>query len=210
MEEKRRIWRSIKGLRQIKVWQLIVLLIIVGFVAATFLRLNNIGMIERRNAVLSADEAGDSESTILRLYDLQQYVATHMNTDLGRGVYLEATYNRDLQEWQSSQYGAKNPNGNIYQKAQEVCAPQFSYYSSAYLQCTTNELAKYPAAADPAGDTSKPRQEAYIHDYESPVWSPDFAGWSVVACAVIAVAIVVRLVTLGILNLMLRRRYRNV
>lgn len=210
MADKGRIKKNIKDLQRVKTWQLIILLIIVGFVAATFLRLNNIGMAQRREAVISADQQGNEEDIIHRLYDLQRHVTTHMNTDLGRGVYLEKSYNRDIQNWQQTQYGASNPNGNIYQKAQEVCAPQFNSYSYAYLQCTTNELAKYPAAADPASETSKPRQEAYIHSFSSPLWSPDFAGWSVLAFGVIVLLILIRIVSLGVLQLMLRRHYKQI
>lgn len=166
-------------------------------------------MVERRTAVMTADENGDQEVIVQRLSALQRHVSSHMNTDLGRGVYLEASYNRDLQIWQSKQFGDANPNGNIYLKAQEVCAPQFSSYSSAYLQCTTSELAKYPAAEGPADGSGKPSQETYIHDFASPTWSPDFAGWSLVVCALIALAIVARIISIGILKLMLRKHYRN-
>ena len=210
MVDKRRVKRSIKDLQRIKTWQLIILLILASFIAATFLRLNNIGMVERRNAVIVADERGDEGVTLQRLYDLQQHVSSHMNTDLGRGVYLESSYNRALQNWQAEQFGDRNPNGNIYLQAQQVCAPRFSSYSAAYLQCTTNELAKFPAAQDPADGTGKPRQETYIYGYVSPIWSPDFAGWSVLVCALIALLIVARLVGLGILRLMLRRHYQSV
>lgn len=210
MADNSRVKQGIKDLQRVKTWQLIILLIIVGFVAATFLRLNNIGMVQRREAVISADKEGNDEVVINRLYDLQRYVAKHMNTDLGRGVYLENAYNRDLQEWQESQYGDANPNGNIYKKAQEVCAPQFSTYSYAYLQCTTNELAKYPAAADPADGSGKPRQETYIHAFSSPVWSPDFAGWAVLVCGVIVLLIIIRLVSALVLQLMLRRHYKRI
>lgn len=208
--DKGRVKKSIKDLQRIKTWQLVILLIIVGFVAATFLRLNNIGMIQRRDAVIVADKEGDEQDIITKLYDLQRYVASHMNTDLGRGVYLEQSYNRDLQNWQQNQYGNSNPNGNIYKKAQEVCAPQFSSYSRAYLQCTTNELAKYPASQNPATDTSKPHQEAYIHAFSSPAWSPDFAGWSVLVCGVIMLLIVIRLVSLWVLQIMLQRHYKRI
>ncbi|MES2630612.1 MAG: hypothetical protein V4611_01525 [Patescibacteria group bacterium] len=210
MADKGRIKRSIKDLQRIKTWQLIVLLIIVGFVAATFLRLNNIGMVERRTAVMNADKEGNEEVIIQRLYDLQRHVSSHMNTELGRGVYLESSYARDIQEWQSSQYGDSNPNGNIYKKAQEVCAPKFSNYSVAYLQCTTSELAKYPAAADPATDTSKPRQEAYIHAFSSPFWSPDFAGWASILFVVILGLIIIRFISLGVLALLLRKHYKSI
>lgn len=208
--DKGKVKQSIKNLQRIKTWQLIVLLVISGFVSATFLRLNNIGMVERREGVLSADTQRDEQIIIKRLYDLQRHVSTHMNTDLGRGVYLESSYSRDLQNWQASQYGDGNPNGNIYKKAQEVCAPRFKSYSAAYLQCTTDELAKYPAAADPTSNTSKPRQEAYIHTFSSPLWSPDFAGWSVLVFVVILVLIVVRFVSLGVLGLLLRKHYKTI
>jgi hypothetical protein len=208
--EKRRVRKTIKELQRIKTWQLLVLLILAVFIAATFLRLNNIGMVERRAAVIAADKAGDEASTIQRLYDLQQYVSAHMNTDLGKGVYLESTYQRDSQTALNQASGDQNPNGNIYKKAQEVCAPRFSHYSTAYLQCTTGELAKYPASSNLIDAVRLPSASAYLHDYESPLWSPDFAGWSVVVCAVIILMICVRLISLGILKAMLRRHYRSV
>ena len=52
MADKGRIKQDIKNLQRIKTWQLIILLIIVGFIAATFLRLNSIGMVQRREAVI--------------------------------------------------------------------------------------------------------------------------------------------------------------
>ena len=210
MVNKRQVKQSIKGIQRVKTWQLVILLIIVGFIAATFLRLNNIGMVQRREAVLSADSEGNEEVTINRLYDLQRYVAAHMNTDLGQGVYLEHGYSRDVQKWQENQYGDSNPNGNIYKKAQEVCAPKFSSYSYAYLLCTTNELEKYPAASNPGTTTPQPRMETYIHNYESPLWSPDAAGWSVVVFFIILILIIMRITGVAILQIMLRLRYKRI
>lgn len=210
MAEKRQVRRSIKDLQRIKTWQLLIVLILVGFVAVTFLRLNNIGMVERRTAVVNADQANNPDDLIRRLYDLQHYVSTHMNTDMGKGVYLEASYKRDSQKILDAASGDQNPNGNIYKKAQEVCAPKFSGYSAAYLQCTTNELAKYPAASELIGAVKLPSADSYLHVYASPLWSPDFAGWSVLVCIVLILMILVRLISLGVLKLLLRRHYRNV
>jgi hypothetical protein len=207
--EKRQVRRSIKDLQRVKTWQLIIVLILVGFLAATFLRLNNIGMVERRTAVMAADEAGNQEDIIKRLYDLQRYVSTHMNTDMGKGVYLEASYKRDSQKILDAAASQQNENGNIYKKAQEVCAPRFSGYSAAYLQCTTSELAKYPAATDLISAAKLPVADSYLHDFVSPVWSPDFAGWSLVVCAVLVLMIIARLIGLAVLKLLLRRHYRS-
>lgn len=210
MADKRRVRKTIKELQRVKTWQLLVLLLLAGFISATFLRLNNIGMVERRTAVIAADKVGDETKTIQRLYDLQQYVSAHMNTDLGKGVYLESTYQKDWQAVIDRASSDQNPNGNIYKKAQEVCAPRFSHYSTAYLLCTTGELAKYPAASDPASSVKAPSPNSYVHDYESPAWSPDFAGWSLVVCAVLVLMIIARLVSLGVLKLLLRRHYQSV
>lgn len=76
-------WR-LRRLRQIKTWQLILVMLACGFIAATFLRLNNVGMVERRDAVIAADKAGDAAALERRLYDLQRYVSSHMNADPGR------------------------------------------------------------------------------------------------------------------------------
>ena len=208
--DNRKVRKTIRELQRVKTWQLVVLLIIFGFLAATFLRLNNIGMIERRAAVVSADKSGTQTNTIQKLYDLQQYVSKHMNTDLGKGVYLENSYQRDSQALLDAASSDQNPNGNIYKKAQEVCAPRFSTYSTAYLQCTTGELAKYPAASNLLGAVKLPPASSYLHDYESPVWTPDFAGWSVVVCLAIIVLILVRLIGMIVLKLMLHRHYRSV
>jgi hypothetical protein len=167
-------------------------------------------MVERRAAVISADEAGNQDDILRRLYDLQQYVSAHMNTDLGNGVTLGASYDRDSKRALEAASSDQNPNGNIYKKAQEVCAPRFSGYSAAYLQCTTSELAKYPAASQLVNEANLPPPASYRHDFASPVWSPDFAGWSVVVCVILALLIVVRLVGLGVLKLMLRRHYKSV
>ena len=210
MADKRRIKRNIKELQRIKTWQLVILLILASFVAATFLRLNNIGMVERRKAVVAADEAGNSGVTINRLYDLQRFVSAHMNTDMGKGLYLETSYKRDDQAALDKASQDSNPNGNIYKKAQEVCAPQFSRYSYAYLQCTTGELAKYPAASDPASSVQRPHPDSYLHVFVSPLWSPDFAGWSVVACLVISLMISVRLLSLVVLRIILHQHYTSV
>ena len=83
--DKRKTKFRIKRLSQVKTWQLVILLIMAGFISATFLRLNNVGMIERREAVENADKTGD-------IVSLQQR-ATHMNADPGKFA-LDNTYKR--------------------------------------------------------------------------------------------------------------------
>lgn len=210
MSDKGRLKKNLRGLQRIHTWQLVVILIIASVISATLLRMNNIGMMERRNAVIEADQGGDTEVIKQRLFDLQVYVSSHMNTDLDKSVFLESVYNKDVEKWQKAQYGDHNPNGNIFVKAQEVCAPRFSTWSPSYVQCVSDELAKYPSAGDVADDSTKPKPEMYMYSFTSPVWSPDFAGWSVLVCLIIVLLIIFRLITIGVLHLMLRSRYKSI
>lgn len=204
MVDKKQISRELKRLRDIKTWQLVILLILAGFISATFLRLNNIGMIELRNAVMSADKQGDARVTENRLYDLQRYVASHMNTNMGKGIYLEESYKRDVQQAYDKASGGNN--GNIYKKAQDVCAPRYTSWSPAYVQCTVTELAKFPSASA----LVLPRADMYLHSYVSPFWSPDFAGFSLLFCCLILLVIIARITSVIILKLLLSRRYKSI
>lgn len=208
MADKRQVRRSIRQLQKVKTWQLVILLIIFGFVAATFLRLNNVGMVDRRDAVLAADKAGDPAIIQARLYDLQRYVSGHMNADMG-SIYLENQYKRDSQRIIDNASGDNNPNGNIYKKAQENCAPKFTHYSQAYLQCTMNYLAQYAPANSPTSTVALPKADLYRHSFTSPLWTPDFAGWSVLVCILIILMIIGRLIGLSVLRLVLKMRYRG-
>jgi len=207
--DKKKVRRSIRQLQRVKTWQLVVILIFMSFVSATFLRLNNIGMVERRVAVINADSIGDDEITQVRLYDLQRYVSAHMNTNMGKGVFLESAYNRDYNALIEKVSNDSNLNGNIYKKAQEICAPQFSAWSLAYLQCTLNELAKYPASSDLINSVNL-SPNAYLHVFVSPLWSSDFAGWSLLVCVVIFIMIIVRLISVGVLKLLLNQHYKSI
>jgi hypothetical protein len=207
--DKRRVKKSIRQLQRVKTWQLLVLLLLAGFITATFLRLNNIGMADRRQAVLAADKAGDTDAIQSRLYDLQRYVSEHMNTSTGP-FYLEQQYRRDAQKIVDAAKDDANPNGNINAKAEAVCRPQYAVWSPAYVQCFTNELAKYPPSPDPTQNVTLPKTELYRHEFAPPLWSADFAGWSALVCIVIVVMIGARLISLVVLRLLLKRHYRGI
>jgi hypothetical protein len=207
--DKRQVRRSIRQLQRIKTWQLLVLLLLVGFIAATFLRLNNIGMVQRRDGVLAADRTGDLAAIQSRLYDLQRYTATHMNAETGP-FYLEQQYRRDAQKLVDAAKDDNNPHGNINVKAEAVCRPQYAVWSPAYVQCFTDELAKYPPSPDPAQNITLPSTSLYRHNFSGPLWSSDFAGWSVAVCLVILLMIVTRLISLVVLRLLLKQHYRGI
>lgn len=207
MADTKQVRKSIKQLQRIKTWQLLILLILALVLTATFLRLNNIGMIERRTAVINADKLGEDEITQARLFDLQRYSSEHMNADSGT-VYLEGQYNRDVEAAikDVSQSGDNNPNV----KADRVCRQQFGGYSQAYVQCFATELAKVPAGSNAPDKASLPNTELYRSEFISPIWSPDFAGISSFVSAIITLVIIARLLSLLLLKALLRRHYSSV
>ena len=150
MSDKRQIQKNIRRLQVIKTWQLIILFILMCFVSATFLRLNNTGMIERRNAVHAADKSGDTQNISSRIYDLQRFSAAHMNASTGP-VYLQESYNRDARKAMAgSASGAASDSPQA--RADAICNPnlQTHGYSLAYQTCMLNELTKSGQGADPA------------------------------------------------------------
>lgn len=207
MADKRQVRKSIYNLQRLKTWQLCIVLILVGLVAATFLRINNNEMVGRRTAVLQADKAGDQTAIKNNLYSLQRHAAEHMNAGSGP-VYLEHSYKRDtakaLQAAQSSVV-----HNDALAKADAACKQRYAGYSQAYVHCVAAEQAKYPASAN-AVQFVAPNPELYRHEFNSPLWSPDFAGWSVVVFFFITGVIILRLVSLGILKLLLKKHYSSI
>lgn len=210
MTDKRHVKHNIQQLQAVKTWQLVVLLILALLVAATFLRLNNIGMVERRNAVLAADKSGNTEDITNRLYDLQRYVSSHMNASTGK-IALQHQYERDAQKAKSA---IDSGSGTAAQQAAiAACDPVakangWRWPDPRYIACVDKELTSYNASSSGAQvEVKLPDQNLYYHEFTAPLWSPDFAGWSVLVCLVIIVMIGARLLALLVLRAILRRHY---
>ena len=212
MADKRQIKREIKRLQRIKTWQLLILLVIAGFLAVPFLRLNNIGMVQRREAVLAADRDGNDADVATRLYDLQRYVAAHMNADTGQ-FDLQGQYQRDKQKAIDEAANATAGSNNIHNQAEATCRARYPDYRAgsqlAYQQCFLDEIDKYPPASRTETNVVLPSAGLYRHSFASPLWSPDFAGFSVLAFLLIAFLIIVRMIALVVLHLVLKFRYRG-
>lgn len=209
MAQRRGVRRTIKSLQRVKTWQLVILLVLMGFVSATFLRLNNVGMMQRREAVINADKQGDGETTRGRLLDLQHYTSSHMNTGQN-DVYLASQYERDKAAL-IQQASTNNESGEVInQKVDAICKPQFSGYNQGYVDCFAREYAKYAPGSDPVSQVKMPDPDRYRFVFVSPLWSPDFAGFSLLMCAFIVLLIVGRTISLMVLRLLLRYRYQDV
>jgi hypothetical protein len=194
----------------------VLILILGAFVAATFLRLNNIGMLQRREAVLNADKESSSVVLQNRLYDLQRFSSAHMNADTGP-IYLQESYNRAAEAAkQAAEAETGGSEVNIYKKIEdEVCGPRarangWRWPDANYIACQRAELDKYPAAQQGGEQVSLPDAKLFRHSFVAPTWSPDFAGFSVLACLLITLVIVGRLVGILVLRLLLRHYYKSI
>ena len=209
MATKQQIRTTLKKLNTLKTWQLIIVLILVLFAAATAIRLNNVGMAQRREGVYSADEAGDEEVIYQRLLTLREYSSAHMNANTGL-FSLPHQYDRDnqkaLEAAQKRSEQSESPNGNIYKKAADVCDPQFPGYSQAYLQCFMNELDKYPSSGDIDDSVALPPAELYQYNFDSPIWTPDLAGWTVLVALIISVVIITKIILTLVLKMILKHK----
>lgn len=211
---KHRLRQILHVIKTVRSWQLIVILLLAILASASLLRLNSLGMAERRSAVLAADEKGDNAATKTAIVDLQRYISRHMNTDMAGGFYLTKSYERDRDAALASANDVSNPNSSVYQQASIECRERFrggtSSFRNDYVQCVIERVSALSPQADTAADINLPRADAYKISFVSPLWSPDIAGFSVAFCLLIIIVLVLRLVALVVLRALVRRHYHSV
>ena len=215
-----------KVIISIKTWQLFLVLLPLLFVAATLLRLDHITMLDLRTAVLEADASENDEAIAATLTELKEFTDSHIVINIvernggqqitfGTGpFYLEHQYTRKATQAlaeaqaQADASSDKNPNGNIYQKAREVCEPQaqangWAWNSTENLSCWTTELAKYPTtnALETEHAATLPNTGLYRYNFASPLWAPTLSGFVILICLIIIVVIFIRIIIWLILNI---------
>jgi hypothetical protein len=201
---KRKLHHWLVVLRRIKTWQLVLLGLAFAVAAAFALRQNNLEMIEKRNLLKKADE--DNKDIKARLADLQLYVTTHMNTELGTGIFLEHSYQRANDEAVKKAVNSASPSGKLYTQAEAACRPEYdrSHVFRAYLLCIQDRLAELAPGQDPLAELKAPPPELFRYNFASPRWSVDLAGLLVFASLLSVVLIIFRLVGFIALKLILR------
>jgi hypothetical protein len=161
---------------------LLVLFLVCGLVCIAALRHNNTQMIALRNNVYAADKAnGDVNGALNKLRD---YVYGHMNTDLSTStgvkppIQLAYTYDR-LQ----SQAQQTANNSGLYTDAENYCQAvvpaSVSISGRGRIGCVQDYIMSHGGKAAAAVPVS-----LYEFDFVSPRWSPDLAGWSLVATVI--------------------------
>ncbi len=169
-----------------------VMTIIFGLVCVFALRANNSHMGQLRAAVYAADK--NNTNVTLALQNLQKYVTRHMNTDLSSGkgavyppIQLKYTYQRLLNQ-ESDQVASSN--AALYTEAQNYCQQIIPNAFSGrtrvpcieqYIESHDSTLATIPSSL-------------YEFDFVSPSWSPDLAGYSLIATILSFFALIVAII----------------
>lgn len=214
LTDKSKYHRWLHQLQRLKTWQLVILLLLGMLVSATFLRLNNLGMVERRSAVITADEQADATALRSSIVELQRYIARHMNTSLGNGFFLTKSYERDRDKALQTANQSNNPNSSVYQQASIECRSRFQggreSFRNDYVQCVVERVSALSPQTDVEAGLNLPKADAYKINFSSPVWTPDLAGLSVAFCVLITAVIFGRLSLVVILRLLIHRHYRSI
>lgn len=175
--------------RAVKPWYFLILFVLSTALSVYALRQNNLTMVNLRNDVYIADKTNGDVNGALK--KLQTYVNSHMNTNLSSGpnspyppIQLEYTYER-LQEAAAKQAGQNNES--LYTDAENYCQQQIpNGFSGRYrISCIEQyveshglQVANIPASL-------------YEFNFLSPTWTPDLAGWSIVASALLLLLFII-------------------
>lgn len=181
------VWTKV---RPIKPWYFLVLAVLFAALALVSLRSNYAHMVELRDRVYAADEAGEGVDGALR--ELRNYVGQHMNTNLSSGentvyppIQLKHTYNRlVVQKGQQT----NGQNQKVYAAAQAHCERLIPLGSDALpkrADCVKRYLDQH------GGTPTYISPDLYKFDFYSPTWAPDTAGLSIVAAVVCLLASII-------------------
>lgn len=192
---KRRLHHFWTQLRKISYGYLLLVCILFAILAIFSLRQNNLTALRLRDEVLKVDEQnGNTEAALKKL---REYVYSHMNTNLATNtsvyppIQLKYRYERLVA---AEKARAEQANSNtVYNDAQVYCEQNFpaGFFGAGRLGCIQNYIDTHPASAVKA----QPIPDAlYKYNFESPRWSPDLAGWSLVFFAFFLLLFLIRFI----------------
>lgn len=183
----KKITQTIIGISA-KTWLYLFIVSAVLFVIA--LRNNNLTMSKLREEVYAADKNNGDVNAALN--KLRLYVYSHMNTNLSSGnnnikppIQLKYTYQRYYDEQFNQMQSA---NQKIYEAAKKACKANTSGFDPSRMSCISN----YAVNNGVRGADIKIPAGLYQFDFVSPAWSPDLAGWSLVASIIFLLAFVIK------------------
>ncbi|MDL2327667.1 hypothetical protein LJC64_03305 [Ruminococcaceae bacterium OttesenSCG-928-A11] len=192
-----------RKLKKIKTWHMVVVFIILLISSLFLLRANSLNMVKYRDAVISADETLDEKQIEEAAKSLKEYVSRHMNTDTGL-IPLQNLYNEAVSVAFSKENGV---DSEIYAQATEGCKSVLSQKGYAgYSACVADFVG---TSESNFNQPDLPNPALYHISFASPKWSPDFAGIVVLLTIVVFFAMILKLLTEGILALILNYREKR-
>lgn len=196
---KRTLHHSLVTLRRLRLRDLVLAFVVLLVLSAFFLRQNNLHMIALRGQVQQADQ--QDKAIQQSVTNLRDYIAAHMNTGMGeQGVYLQYSYQRAYDAAVAQAGAAGGSSAVIYKNADQSCQSQFGKAAyGAYAQCVTDKV-----TASGAPPISTPPSDLYRFNFVSPAWSPDVAGFVLLAAALTAILLLGRTVLMLAIYLLLR------
>lgn len=177
----KKVSRHLKWLKLFKLWQLVVLFVILLAGSVWSLRQNNLKMVELRGVLIEADTAGENVEGALK--ELGDHIVAHMNTSMAGPVELVNSFNRDYENLVLQSEELTNAE---YLKIREKCVT-FDVPVEIQAECIRNETNLLTSE-----EVSLP-SELYSFDFRSPFWSPDLAGFLTLTSASILLLIFTRI-----------------
>jgi len=201
-------WFSTKVLhklrhKRVKIWQLIVVFLLLLAGSVFTLRHNNLKMVELRSAVIEADVKGVGVSESIE--ELNSFIFNHMNTRVVRPIELVNTYNRQAEA--VVQAAQKGSGRDIYAEGTAACERRGIPLSSI-AQCIA-QYASENASAVTAQKITLPDKNRFTYSFVSPVWTPDVAGFFTLSTVVVLAWLLVRIGEFIIVRLVVRHRLKN-
>lgn len=150
-----------------------ILAVIFALIAIVALRFNN----KKAEAMAQQIHAKDALNVDVKndIVKLQQFSVKHMNGS----VKLELTASFKRAE-EAAKAGNLNVDGAIYAEAQAACDRQ-GVGSVAQAQCVQEYLSTRVSPNQSTPTNSAPNKSQYIYAFSSPTWTPDIAGFSLLA-----------------------------
>lgn len=186
--DKRKLHHVWRYLRKVHPWYFLLLTVVFGFICIRALQQNNTEMGRLRAAVFEADKNNGDVEGALRA--LREQVHGHMNTSLETGangahppIQLKYTYER-LQSERQATLGRNN--SALYNQALQTCSAEGQTTSA---QDTINCIESY--AEDRGVRLADIPDALYKFDFVSAKWSPDLAGWSLIAAVFSAAGFII-------------------
>jgi len=198
---KRRLHHYWKKIESIKTWHLAVLLVVLFSLSVWALRNNSQNLEPHILDVVAADKDDGEIDKALR--DLGNYVANHMNTTLNEPIQLAYSYDRAAQTVIDK--AKASADGGIYRQAQKVCEDP-SVLLSVRAACVQDYVLENARPGQEPQALEFPDKALFTYSFASPAWSPDLAGWLLVAMSLAGAAIFGRVMAGKLVAQTLKRR----